>query len=412
MKSQNASIAIIGGGPAGLMTAEILATSGHIVTIYDQKPSLGRKFLMAGRGGLNLTHSEDIEKLMTRYGTAADRLAPAVVAFPPSALRAWCEGLGQETFIGTSGRVFPKLFKASPLLRAWLGRLESLGVKFALGQRWQGWDENGDLVFVGASDVRTTIKSIATVLALGGASWPRLGSDGGWTQILAEQGIAITPLRPSNCGFVVAWSDIFRARYVGQPLKSVVLNFAGTKVPGEIMIARNGIEGGPIYALSAALRDAIATHGNATLYLDFRPHLTLNEYAQKLQKPRGTLSFTNYLRKFCGLSPVAIGLLMEHPDRKTLPTLPHKELAAIIKNFPVQLTAAFGIDRAISTAGGIALKEVDENFMFKKKLGVFAVGEMLDWEAPTGGYLLQACFSTAVAACSGIQLFLEQFRKK
>ena len=408
MKSQHVHIAIIGSGPAGLMAAEILATAGYSVSVYERKSSVGRKFLMAGRGGLNLTHSEDLEKFITRYGAASARLAPVITAFPPSALCAWCEGLGQEVFVGTSGRVFPKAFKASPLLRAWLGRLQTLGVKFVMGQCWQGWDENGHLIFMDDHDIRTTIHPTATILALGGASWPKLGSDGGWTKILAAQGIAITPLRSANCGFVVKWSDIFSERYVGQPLKSISLKFGGIKVSGEIMIAKNGIEGGPVYALSAPIRDEIAERGNATVHLDLRPNLTLDEYTQKLRTPRGALSFTNYLRKFGTLSPVATGLLMERADRKTLPALPPEKLAALIKNFPLQLRAPFPIERAISTAGGIALSELDEYFMLKNKPGLFAVGEMLDWEAPTGGYLLQACFATAVAAAGGVKAFLER----
>jgi len=407
MTFMNSHIAVIGGGPSGLMAAEVLATSGYSITVYEHKPSLGRKFLMAGRGGLNLTHSEDIDKFITRYGLASDRLAPVIAAFPPAALRAWCEGLGQDVFVGTSGRIFPKAFKASPLLRAWLARLESLGVNFALGQRWQGWDENDNLIFTDADDVRMTVKPMATVLALGGASWPRLGSDGSWVGILAAQGISISSLRPTNCGFAVAWSDIFRMRYIGQPLKSVVINFAGIKVPGEIMMTEKGVEGGPVYALSVALRDTIAKQGNAVLHLDLRPNLTLDNYIQKLRVPRGALSFTNYLRKAGGLSPVAIGLLMERSDRKDLSNLPPEKLAALIKNLPIQLTAPFALDRAISTAGGIVFDDLDKNFMIKSKPGVFAIGEMLDWEAPTGGYLLQACFATAVAAAVGIKLFLK-----
>jgi len=408
MTSQNSHIAVIGGGPSGLMAAEVLAASGYKVTVYEQKPSLGRKFLMAGRGGLNLTHSEDIDKFITRYGSAADRLAPVITAFLPAALCAWCEGLGQEVFVGSSGRVFPKAFKASPLLRAWINRLESLGVNFALGQHWQGWDENDNLIFTGGNDIHTIVKPMATVLALGGASWPRLGSDGGWVEVLSGQGISIVPLRPANCGFAVAWSDIFRTRYAGQPLKSVVISFMGTQVPGEIMITEKGIEGGPVYALSAALRNMIAKQGNAVLHLDLRPHVKFDDYVQKLRMPRGALSFTNYLRKAGGLSPIAIGLLMDRPDRKDLPNLLPEKLAAIIKNLPVQLTAPFSLDRAISTAGGISFDAIDENFMLKKKSGVFAVGEMLDWEAPTGGYLLQACFATAVAAAGGMKSFLEE----
>ncbi len=396
----------MGGGPSGLMAAEILASAGHGVTVYEQKPSLGRKFLMAGRGGLNLTHSEDINQFIARYGAATDRLAPVIKAFPPNALRAWCEGLGQEVFVGTSGRVFPKAFKASPLLRAWIARLEQLNVKFELGQQWQGWDEEGNLIFTDGNLVQTKVKSKATLLALGGASWKKLGSDGNWVHLLAAQGIAIQPFQPANCGFIVEWSNIFREKYAGQPLKSIVANFKDTQVPGEVMITNHGIEGGPIYALSAALRGTIVADGKATLHLDMRPNIPLNEYTQKLRTPRGALSFTNYLRKFSGLSAVAIGLLMEHPDRKALSNLPPEKLAALIKHFPVPLTSPFDIDRAISTAGGIMFNAMNEAFMLKDKPGVFVAGEMLDWEAPTGGYLLQACFATAVAAAEGVKVFL------
>jgi uncharacterized flavoprotein (TIGR03862 family) len=401
IKSISSDIAVIGGGPGGLMAAEVLAQAGLQVTVYERKPSFGRKFLMAGRGGLNLTHSEPVDIFLTRYGAAAERLRPALENFPPTALRTWCEKLGQVTFIGTSGRVFPKSLKASPLLRAWINRLETLGVRFALQREWQGWEEEGALVFKMATVEKETVRPAATVLALGGASWPRLGSDGSWVDILQQQKIPVTPLRPANCGFVVQWSEIFRNRFAGQPLKPVTITFAGTALQGEAMISEKGIEGGAIYALSAQIRNEIEKSRSATLSLDLRPGVTSAELAQRLNVPRGTLSFSNFLRKAGGLSPVSVALVRESGG-KDVQNLPSANLAALIKALPIRLEAPFPIDRAISTAGGIALDAVDDHFMLKNKPGVFAIGEMLDWEAPTGGYLLQATFSTAVYAAQKI----------
>lgn len=398
-------IAIIGGGPAGLIAAEILSAAGLHVTVYDHKPSVARKFLMAGRGGLNLTHSEDLQKFLTRYGTAQDFLRDAIEQFSPVDMLAWCEGLGERTFVGSSGRVFPKSFKASPLLRAWLTRLQNNNVQFKLGHHWQGWDNQNHLIFTDASNQSITVQADAMLLALGGASWPRLGSDGSWVEILKQHNIPITPLQPANCGFVVAWSDLFRARYAGQQLKSITITFDNHTVQGDATITENGIEGGVIYALSSSLRNAIAKHAYATLQMDLRPGLTLDALTEKLRHRRGGLSFTNYLRK-AGLSPTAIGLLMEQPDRKALIDFTPEQLAARIKALKLRLIATFPIERAISTAGGVKLDAVTDHFMLKTKPGVFIAGEMLDWEAPTGGYLLQACFATAVRAATGIKNFL------
>ncbi|MCE9507139.1 MAG: TIGR03862 family flavoprotein [Alphaproteobacteria bacterium] len=394
-------VIIIGGGPGGLMAAETLAKAGIPVTIYERKPTLGRKFLMAGRGGLNLTHSEDIKTFMTRYGAAAEKLRPAIENFPPSALREWCEGLGQPTFVGTSGRVFPKSLKASPLLRAWQIRLSELGVTFVFQRQWLGWNSAGELVFTNTEGKTETAAPAATILALGGASWPRLGSDGGWVKILQQQKIPVTPLRPANCGFAVTWSEIFRSRCAGQPLKPVMLSFAGKNIQGEMMLTEKGIEGGAVYALSAALRDAIEKNGSATLTLDLRPGVSSAELIQRLSAPRGTLSFSNFLRKKGGLSPVAVALTREIGG-KEVQTLSPAALTALIKALPLRLEAPFPLDRAISTAGGIGLDALDDHFMLKNKPGVFTVGEMLNWEAPTGGYLLQATFSTAVYAAEGV----------
>jgi uncharacterized flavoprotein (TIGR03862 family) len=396
------TIIIIGGGPAGLMAAETLAQAGLDVTVYERKPSLGRKLLMAGRGGLNLTHSENLDMFLPRYGAAAVKLEPAIRAFPPVALREWCEGLGEPTFIGSSGRVFPKSMKASPLLRAWQERLSKLGVRFMMQHEWAGWDPQGRLVFRAAGKVHHA-KADATLLALGGASWPRLGADGGWADILKTHGIPVTPLVPANCGFTVAWSEIFRQKFAGEPLKPVTLSFGGTSVPGEAMITANGIEGGAIYALSAALRTEIAAKGKAELRLDLRPGVKEPDLARRLNGPRQAKSFSNFLRVIGGLSPVAISLLRE--ANADVAELSAEKLAQLIKSLPLTLDAPFSIDRAISSAGGIALDAVDESYMLKKLPGVFVAGEMLDWEAPTGGYLLQACFSTAVAAAKGMIAF-------
>jgi uncharacterized flavoprotein (TIGR03862 family) len=401
-------IAIIGAGPAGLMAAEVLAQGGAGVTVYDAMPSAGRKFLMAGRGGLNLTHSEALPEFLKRYGAAAPLLESAITAFPPDVLRQWSEALGQSTFVGSSGRVFPKAFKASPLLRAWLRRLDSMGVQFALRHRWTGWDENGRLVFETANGQRA-VDASATVLALGGASWPRLGSDGAWVETLAARGVTISPIRPANCGFVVAWSDIFRDRFEGHPLKGAALSCGSHTVRGEAMITRTGIEGGAIYALSADLRDAIVAAGQATLRVALRPDLEASDLIARLSAPRGKQSFSNFLRKAAHLSPVAIGLLQETAmaSGATLPSLPMASLASLINAVPIELNGVAPITRAISTAGGIAFDELDADFMIRRLPGVFASGEMLDWEAPTGGYLLQASFATGAAAGRGALKWLE-----
>ena len=402
------AVAVIGAGPAGLMAAEVLAQGGAVVTVYDAMPSAGRKFLMAGRGGLNLTHSEPLPEFMARYREAMPNLKSAIDAFPPQALRDWSEALGQPTFVGSSGRVFPKAFKASPLLRAWLRRLDSMGVQIALRHRWTGWDANGRLMFQ-TPDGQREIESRATVLALGGASWPRLGSDGAWTEILAAKSVKISALRPSNSGFTVAWSDIFRDRFEGQPLKGVALSFATHSVRGEAIVTRSGIEGGAIYALSAELREAILRTGPATLQMALRPDLDTKDLIARLSVPKGKQSLSNFLRKAAQLSPVAIGLLQEAAKATgvSLASLSPADLAGLINAVPVQLTGTAPIARAISTAGGISFDELDANFMIRRLPGVFAAGEMLDWEAPTGGYLLQASFATGAAAGRGVHKWLE-----
>jgi uncharacterized flavoprotein (TIGR03862 family) len=400
-------VAIIGAGPAGLMAAEVLAQGGAGVTVYDAMPSVGRKFLLAGRGGLNLTHSEALPAFLTRYGAAMPQLAPAITAFPPESLRTWSEALGQPTFVGSSGRVFPQAFKASPLLRAWLRRLDSLGVQFALRHRWTGWGNDGYLSFTTPDGVRS-VEASATVLALGGASWPRLGSDGGWVETLAAKGVTISPLQPANCGFTVAWSDIFRDRFEGQPLKGVSLSFGSHTVRGEAVITRTGIEGGAIYALSADLREAVLGTGHAALRIALRPDLKASDLITRLSAPRGKQSLSNWLRKSAHLSPVAIGLLQEAAivSGESLSSLSPASLAGLINAVPVQLNGMAPIARAISTAGGISFGEIDTDFMIRRLPGVFAAGEMLDWEAPTGGYLLQASFATGVAAGRGVLKYI------
>jgi uncharacterized flavoprotein (TIGR03862 family) len=401
-------IAIIGAGPAGLMAAEVLAQGGAKVTVYDAMPSVGRKFLLAGRGGLNLTHSEPLPQFLARYGSAAPYLKAAIGVFPPQALRAWSEALGQPTFIGSSGRVFPQAFKASPLLRAWLRRLDSIGVQFALRHRWRGWDDAGRLSFQTPDGMRA-VEASATVLALGGASWPRLGSDGSWVEALAAKGVAVSPLRPANCGFTVAWSDVFRDRFQGQPLKGIALSFGEHVLRGEAMITAAGIEGGAVYALSASLRETVLAQGQATLHVALRPDLDRSDLAARLAAPRAKQSFSNWLRKAGHLSPVAIGLMQEAAITSgvSLSSLPAAELAAWINAVPVQLDGVAPMARAISTAGGIGFDELDDDFMLRRLPGMFAAGEMLDWEAPTGGYLLQASFATGAAAGRGALKWLQ-----
>jgi len=381
------------------MAAEVLAQGGADVTVYDAMPSAGRKFLMAGRGGLNLTHSEPLPAFFTRYRDAAPRLEAAINAFPPDRLRAWCDGLGQATFVGTSGRVFPQSFKASPLLRAWLRRLDGAGVRFAFRQRWTGWDEKGHLAFE-TPEGRHALEARATVLALGGASWPRLGSDGGWVQVLAAKGVAISPLRPANCGFTVAWSDVFRDRFEGQPLKNAEFKFGARTERGEAVVTRSGIEGGAIYALSADLRAAILTSSEAILHVALRPDLHARVLLTRLSMPREKQSVSNFLRKALQLSPVAIGLLQEATS-KSVARLSPRDLALLINAVPIKLSGTAPIARAISTAGGVSFDAMDANYMLQRLPGVFAAGEMLDWEAPTGGYLLQASFATGAAAARG-----------
>lgn len=391
---------IIGGGPAGLMAAEVLSAAGRGVTLYERMPTVGRKLLIAGRGGLNLTHSEPFEKLLSRYGAANAQLEPVLKAFPPAAVIAWAQGLGQETFIGSSGRVFPKSLKASPLLRAWLKRLADQGVEIKTRHEWRGWNEDGQLTFRNPLGEDVAVPATSTILALGGASWPRLGSNGAWVEILSRRGIEIAPLRPANCGFTVKWSEPLRTRFAGAPLKGIALTLNGQTVRGEAVITHYGIEGGAIYALSAALRQAIDGQGSALLSLDLRPEQSASALAEKLNRSRAGESLANFLRKTINLAPIGINLLREvhGPQLATEPLA----LANQIKASPLLLTGTQGLDRAISTAGGVPFSELDDGLILRKLPSVHVAGEMLDWEAPTGGYLLQASLATAVKAAQAI----------
>ena len=398
-------VAVIGAGPAGLMAAEVLAKAGHKVEVFDRMPSPARKLLMAGRGGLNLTHSKSLQTLLDRYGPSRGDLAIAIEAFAPASLTQWAEGLGQETFVGSSGRIFPKSMKASPLVRAWLARLDSFGVVLHMRHRWLGWDDTGGLQFTRPDGSTLNFKPDATILALGGASWPRLGSDGHWTSILEHHGVTITPLQASNAGVLISWSDAFRGRFEGTPLKRIAVTAGGEVHRGEAVVTRSGLEGNAIYACSRSLREEMRT-GNADvqIHIDLRPDTDIATLVRALSAPRGKQSTSNFLRKSAGLSPAGVALLRE-PGQGALPETP-MQLAMLIKALPLRVAGLAGLERAISTAGGIPFSQLEGGTMLKVRPGVFVAGEMLDWDAPTGGYLLQAAFATAVAAAEATKTWL------
>ncbi len=398
-------VAIIGGGPAGLMAAEVLGQAGVNVDLYDAMPSVGRKFLLAGVGGMNITHAEDYAAFVSRYGERAGDLRPLLDAFSPDSLREWIHGLGIDTFVGSSGRVFPSDMKAAPLLRAWLKRLRESGVQLHTRQRWLGWDEHGALRIAGPQG-ETQVEADATLLALGGGSWARLGSDGAWVPSLQNRGIAIAPLQPANCGFEVAgWSEHLREKFAGAPLKTVSLALPG-EAPrkGEFVLTATGIEGSLVYALAAPIRETINRDGAATVLLDLLPDRTLTQIASALARPRGSQSMVKHLHRQLKLDGVKAALLRELTDATTFQA--PQALAAAIKALPIRLVRPRPLDEAISSAGGVPFEELDEDLMLRRLPGVFCAGEMLDWEAPTGGYLLTACFASGRAAAEGMLRWL------
>lgn len=390
-------IAIVGAGPAGLFAAEIIASRGHRVTIYERMPSPARKFLLAGRGGLNLTHSEPLELFLERYGATAAEVRKAVEDFPPVRLMAWANGLGADLFTGSSGRVFPRAMKSSPLLRAWLRRLGDLGVTLKTRHRWTGFTADGALTFEGPGGTIVIVRPDAALLALGGATWPKLGADGSWVHVFASNHIPVTPLVPANCGVVISWSDVFRSRFEGTALKRIAITMDGITQRGEAIITRHGLEGSGVYALVPFIREAISMRGAAIISVDLKPDASIGELATRLARPRGKDTLTNFLRKTLHLDAAAIGLL-----RETGVPQSEEALAARIKAVPLEVQALAGIDRAISTAGGVCWHAVDRDLMLQNHPGIFVAGEMLDWEAPTGGYLLQATFATAARAANGL----------
>ncbi len=395
-------IAIIGGGPAGLMAAEQLSRAGHAVTVYEAMPTVARKFLLAGKSGLNITHAEPYERFVTRFGTAAQWLRPMLDGFTPQDVRDWGDSLGTETFTGTSGRVFPKVMKASPLLRAWLKRLETQGVTILTRHRWIGFD--GNACRIDTPHGQETVEADAVLLALGGASWPRLGSDAVWVPWLQAQGVEVAPFRPANCGFDCAFSETLVERFAGEPVKAVTAISAAGTTQGEFVISRNGIEGSLIYAHAGALRDALQRDGTASLVLDLAPGRTVDKLTRDLGRQDAKASFSNRLRKGTGLDGVKAALVRELvPDANRLDP---RRLAETIKALPLPVVSPRPIAEAISSAGGITFDSVDENLMLKALPGTFVAGEMLDWEAPTGGYLLTACLASGRSAACGIEDWL------
>jgi uncharacterized flavoprotein (TIGR03862 family) len=401
-------LTIIGGGPSGLMAAEVACAAGVRVDLYDAMGSVGRKFLLAGKGGLNLTHAEPFAQFVGRYAERRGAVESWLREFDADALRAWAGKLGVETFVGSSGRVFPSDLKAAPLLRRWVRRLHASGVTFHMHHRWLGWADDGALRFA-TPDGERSVSTDAVVLGLGGASWPQLGSDGAWVEPLAEAGIDIAPLQPANCGFELAWSEHLRTRFAGAPLKPLVAHWVdrhgnAQHRQGECVLSEYGIEGSLVYAIGAELREQIATRGEAMLYFDLAPGYTQTVLAERLAAPRGKHSLGDWLRRRVGLDPAKCALVFELTGKPTLAD--PVALAAQIKSLPLRLRAPRPVAEAISTAGGIRLEALDETLMARKRPGVFFAGEMLDWEAPTGGYLLTACFASGLRAGRGAARWL------
>ncbi|ATG22033.1 aminoacetone oxidase family FAD-binding enzyme [Ralstonia pickettii] len=413
-ESQNApQVAIIGAGPAGLMAAEVLSCQGVRVDVFDAMPSAGRKFLLAGIGGMNITHSEPLDAFVGRYRARRDVLAPLIQRLSPDALRAWIHGLGIDTFVGTSGRVFPTEMKAAPLLRAWLHRLREAGVKLHMRHRWTGWAEPSQHAHVlrfDTPDGERLVPADAVVLATGGGSWPRLGSDGAWVPLLQARGVHVLPLQPANCGFDADWSPFFQERFAGQPVKSVAIGLpSGDDAAmqfrqGEFVVTQTGIEGSLVYALSAPIREVLSAHGEATIWLDLAPGWNAQRVLDAVKHPRGSRSMSSHLQSKLNITGVKLGLLRECLPKEAFADL--AQLANAIKALPLRLTRARPIDEAISSAGGVAFEALNASLMIERLPGVFCVGEMLDWEAPTGGYLLTACFATGAAAGQGVLDYL------
>lgn len=398
------NIAVIGGGPSGLMAAEVLSERGHAVTVYDSMPTVARKFLLAGKSGLNITHSEPYAAFAERFGDASPQLRAALDAFTPDDVRRWAKTLGTETFVGSSGRVFPEVMKASPLLRAWLKSLEGRGVRILTRHRWTGFE--GNALAFDTPDDKALVSADAALLALGGASYPRLGSDAAWTPWLEQRDVSVAKFQPANCGFDVDWSETFRDRFGGAALKGVTATADAGTVPGEFVVSSTGIEGSLVYAHTSALRDRLSGGEPADLVVDLTPGRTVGKLAKDLGRFDTKTSFSNRLRKGAGLEGVKAALLREvSPDAARLPP---PELAALIKALPIPLVRPRPIAEAISSAGGIAWAAIDDDYMLKALPGTFVAGEMIDWEAPTGGYLLTACFATGRAAARGLDRWLNR----
>ena len=427
----SARVAVIGGGPAGLMAAEALASGGVQVDVYDAMPSVGRKFLMAGKGGMNITHSEPLEAFLGRYGARREQIAALLDMFGPDALRAWLHKLGVETFVGSSGRVFPTDMKAAPMLRAWLHRLRESGVRFHMRHKWVGWDasngagdegtrntERGNspqqtLLFMTPTGEQQ-VRADAVIFALGGGSWPRLGSDAAWVPLMTARDVPVAPLLPANCGFDANWSDYFRERFAGQPVKPVSITLIDTDGnaqhrQGEFVVTETGIEGSLVYALSAAIRERILTDGEVTIMLDLAPALTAQRVLDEVTRPRGSRSMSTHLQSRIGLGGVKLGLLHEALSKEAFADT--ALLAQTIKALPLKLVRPRPIEEAISSAGGVPFEALDARLMIGHLPGAFCAGEMLDWEAPTGGYLLTACFASGLAAGRGALAYLAGTRR-